>query len=72
MWSKQKTRLWECGEVVTNHKNLWKAVERSLNNPSRYIEKIEKHLKNTFFKPDGKASKRAKEAMLKLYSNHNL
>lgn len=66
MWSKRKTKLWECGEIVTNSNNMWYGVERALDNPDRYLEVINRHFRNTFFKPDGKASKRAADAINKL------
>lgn len=66
MWSRKKTRLWECGEVVTRPKQLWPAVKRSLNKPDRFMNQIEKHFRATFYKPDGSASFRAAEAILSL------
>jgi len=70
LWNKQKIKLWECGEVVTNPDKLWQAVERSLREPDRYMDAIEKHFNSTFYKPDGFAAKRARDAILKLYINH--
>ncbi len=66
LWNKQKIKLWECGEVVTNPDNLWQAVERSLRETDKYMDAIEKHFHGTFYKPDGKAAKRAKEAIFNL------
>ncbi len=66
MWGKQKIILWECGEIVTNPKNMWPAVLKTLNNPGKYHELINKHFKKTFYKPDGKASMRACNAIRKM------
>jgi CDP-glycerol glycerophosphotransferase (TagB/SpsB family) len=66
MWNRKKTRLWECGEVVTRPKQIWPAVRRSLNEPQRFMNQIEKNLHATFYKPDGNASFRAAEAILSL------
>ena len=66
LWKKDKIKLWDCGDVVLRPDKLWKIVEDSLNNPKKYIENLEYHLKNTFYKPDGNAAKRAAEEILKL------
>lgn len=66
LWNRKKISLWECGEVVTRRKQLWPAVRRALEEPQRYMNKIEKHFLATFYKPDGKASLRAAEAIFNL------
>ena len=66
LWMKNKTRLWVCGEVVTAPSAMWKTVERSLNNPDRYMKEIERFLQNTFYKPDGRAAARARDALFDL------
>jgi hypothetical protein len=63
MWNKQKIVLWECGDVVTNTRNLWPVVENALTKPESHLHTIEKHFNETFYKPDGKAAKRAGEAI---------
>ncbi len=65
-WSKQKTTLWECGKVVTNPDRLWVAILQTLKNPEEYMDRIISHLQKTFYKPDGYAASRAKEAILNL------
>jgi hypothetical protein len=66
MWGKKKIILWECGEIVTNPKDMWPAVIKTLNNPDKYLELINKNFIKTFYKPDGKASMRAFDAIKKL------
>lgn len=66
LWLRKKTRLWECGEVVFTPNEVWKAVERSLSDPDRYLDKIERFFQNTFHKPDGKAAMRARDAIARL------
>jgi len=68
MWNRKKVVLWECGEVVANTKSLWPAVENALNKPKLYLNNIEKHFKDTFYKPDGQAAKRAREAIFNIIS----
>jgi hypothetical protein len=68
LWSRQKTALWECGEVVNDPEKLWEAVRRGLADPGRFAPAISRHLDRTFFKPDGKAAARAKEAIYRLCS----
>jgi len=63
LWSAHKTKLWECGEVITDPKKLWHAVERALTSPQKYIKAIERHFQNTFYMPDGKAAERARDAV---------
>ena len=63
MWSRRKKTLWECGEVVTRPQKLWPTVMRSLENPEKHRDAIEKHFRTTFYKPDGKAAQRAAEAI---------
>jgi CDP-glycerol glycerophosphotransferase (TagB/SpsB family) len=66
LWSKKKTLMWECGEVVSRPEKMWRAIEDALRVPDRYLSIIEKHFQNTFYKPDGFAARRAKEAILGL------
>jgi len=66
LWNRRKITLWDCGEVVKNTKNLWNTVFRALENPDKYLNNIEKHFYNTFYKPDGNAAKRAAEVINKL------
>ena len=62
------TVLWECGEVVRKPKDLWEAVKRALSKPDRFAPAIKEHFERTFYKPDGKAAARAREAIEKLLS----
>jgi len=66
MWSGKKTLLWECGTVVRKPNRLWEAVERALEAPERHREEIDRHFRRTFYMPDGKAGKRAAEAVRSL------
>ena len=59
LWNRKKKKLWECGETIANPAELWPAVQRALNNPSKYLQAIEKHFRYTFYKPDGRAADRA-------------
>ena len=69
LWKKEKIKLWNCGNVVFKPDKLWKIVEDSLDNSKKYIENIEYHFKNTFYKPDGNAAKRAVKEIEKLLYN---
>lgn len=69
LWNKQKIKLWECGEVVSDPQNLCTVVEKALQRPEKYLDIITKHMKETFYKPDGNAGKRAKEAIIKICLN---
>ena len=71
LWSRKKIKLWECGEVVRDPKNLWDAVERVLRDSGEYAPAIRRHFKNTFYKPDGSAAARAKEAIYSLLPSVN-
>jgi hypothetical protein len=66
MWSRKKTALWECGDTVSKPDRLWEAVARALQNPEKYLEKIEQYFLRTFYKPDGKAALRARDAVCSL------
>jgi len=66
LWKKEKIKLWNCGNVVFKPEKLWKVVEESLENSGKYIENIEYNFRNTFYKPDGNAAKRAAEEIKKL------
>ncbi len=69
LWSKKKTRLWNCGEVVTKTSKVWEAIGRSLENPDRYMDQIEQFFKTTFYKPDGGAAERARDAIFDLIND---
>ncbi len=66
MWKRDKIRLWDCGEVVTDPRIIWHTVEKSLENPDKFREKIDLHFKETFYKPDGNAAERAGKEIIKL------
>jgi CDP-glycerol glycerophosphotransferase (TagB/SpsB family) len=66
MWNRKKITLWECGEVVTKTETVWPTVQKALNEPDKYLEKIERHFINTFYKPDGKAAIRARDAIFNI------
>ncbi len=64
--NRNKKKLWECGEVVTNPDMLWKTVADILQESNRFQAAIEKHLKKTFYLPDGNAARRAADAVFDL------
>jgi hypothetical protein len=68
LWKRSKIVLWECGRVVRNPKKLWRAIQKTLKEPNRYMEKINRQYERTFYKPDGNAAKRAAEIIRGLLS----
>lgn len=68
LWNRRKTVLWECGEIVRRPKELWKSVKRTLSRPARFAPAINKHFELTFYKPDGNAAARARNAIEELLS----
>jgi CDP-glycerol glycerophosphotransferase (TagB/SpsB family) len=65
-WSRQKITLWDCGRVITNPDKLWTAILQTIKNPDEYMNRIIHQLQKSFYKPDGQAASRAKEAILNL------
>jgi len=66
MWNRQKIILWKCGEVVVKPETLWPTVQKALKEPGKYLDNIERHFRNTFYKPDGKAAIRARDAIFNI------
>ena len=66
LWNKKKTKLWDCGRVVGEPDEVWELVYDVLQKPNEYEHQINSHLQNTFYKPDGRAALRAKEAIYRL------
>lgn len=66
LWNKKKTKLWDCGRVVGEPDEVWEVVYDVLQKPNEYEHQINSHLQNTFYKPDGRAALRAKEAIYRL------
>jgi CDP-glycerol glycerophosphotransferase (TagB/SpsB family) len=71
LWSRRKIRLWECGRVVRNPEKIWRVVGEVLNSPHEYEDSIVRHFQRTFYKPDGGAAVRAKEAVYDLLNEGN-
>lgn len=66
MWSGDKKRLWDCGEVVTNPYKVWEVIEKVLDDPGKYAPRIRRYLERTFFDTSGNAALRVKQEVLKL------
>jgi CDP-glycerol glycerophosphotransferase (TagB/SpsB family) len=66
VWNKLKTDLWECGKVISNPTTLWPEIKQTLQNPDEYMDRILQQLEKTFYKQDGKAAQRAKEAIFSI------
>jgi CDP-glycerol glycerophosphotransferase (TagB/SpsB family) len=66
MWKKNKILLWDCGDILRTPKRLWDTIERTLDSPDKYGNKIQTRFEDTFYKPDGRASHRAARAILQL------
>ena len=66
MWSRDKKRLWDCGEVVTDPSKVWEVILAVLANPGKYAPRIRRHLERTFFDTSGDAALRVKREVLKL------
>ena len=66
LWNKKKTKLWDCGRVVGEPDKVWEVVSEVLQKPDEYQHQIISHLQKTFYKPDGRAALRAKEAIYRL------
>jgi len=68
IWNRKKRHLWDCGRVVRDPDDVWHVVKEVFMKPEEYMDRINSHLQKTFYKPDGKASLRAKEAIYNLVS----
>jgi CDP-glycerol glycerophosphotransferase (TagB/SpsB family) len=66
LWNKRKTKLWDFGKVVDEPEKVWEVVFEVLRKPEKYQHQIFSHLQKTFYKPDGRAAIRAKEAIYRL------
>jgi glycosyltransferase involved in cell wall biosynthesis len=57
------TRIWRCGDVVDDPRELSEVVRKNLENPARYSEERTEALRRIFLPFDGKSAARFRESL---------
>lgn len=58
--------IWQCGDVVDNVDDLFKAIETNMKNPRRHEKKRKECARELFYKLDGKSTERAVREIIKI------